>query len=65
MGSSVRLCAVLGLWITFRLKMRTPTTPPRKFVFLGDNLLMNLRCHLHCQFLQMVLVEIKTAGYQT
>ena len=30
-----------------------------------DNLFMNLRCHLCCQSLQIVLVEIKTTGYQT
>ena len=47
MGSSVRLCAVLGLWITFQCKMRITTTPPRNFAFLGDYLWINL-----CSFLQ-------------
>ena len=65
MGSSVNLCSVLGLWITFQHEKRTTTTTPRKLTFFGDNLFMNLRRHLCCQSLQMVLVEIKTTGYQT
>lgn len=63
MGSSVRLHVVFGLWITSWRKKGTTNTNPRKFVFLGDDLLMNLRCHLCCQLLQMVLVGVKTAGY--
>ncbi len=64
MGSSVNFCVDLGLWKTFGRKTGIIITTPRKFVFFGDNLLMNLRCHLRCQLLQMVLMEIKTAGYQ-
>ena len=65
MGSSVNLCSVLGLWITFQHEKRTPTTPPRKLTFFGDKLSIYLRCYQCRQLLQMILVEIKTAGYQT
>ena len=65
MGSSVSLCAVCGLWKTFECKTGILTTTPRKFAFLGDNLFINLCCDVHCQLLQMILVEVKTTGYQT
>ena len=64
MGSSVRLCAVLGLWITFQCKMRITTTPPRNFAFLGDYLWINLCSFLQCHSLCVVLMQVKTAGYQ-
>ena len=63
MGSSVHLCAVLGLWITFRQKMCTTITTPRNFAFPGDYLLIKLRRFLHCHLFQVVLIEVKTAGY--
>ena len=34
MGSSVNLCSVLGLWITFQHEKRTPTTHPKEIDFL-------------------------------
>ena len=35
MGSSVSFYGIVGLWITFRSKMSTTTTPPRILRFLG------------------------------
>ena len=37
MGSSVRLCAVLELWITFWQKIGITTTAPTKKLFSGEN----------------------------
>ena len=65
MESSVCLCAFWGLWITFGIKKCITTTPQGILQFLGDNLFVNLRHFLHCHLLQVVFVEVKTAGYQT
>ncbi len=65
MESSVCLCAVLGLWITFLAKKGTTTTTQGILQFLGAKLCKNLCCFLHCHFLQVVFVEVKTTGYQT
>ena len=63
MGSSVRLCVVLRLWITFQQKMGTATTNPRNFAFPGDYLWIELRCFLHRHSLCVVFMQVKTAGY--
>jgi hypothetical protein len=63
MGSSVRLCVGLGLWITFRHKKGITTTTPRNLAFLGDYLWINLRCFLQCYSLCVVLMQVETAGY--
>ena len=51
MESSVCLCGVLGLWITFQAKKSITTTTQGILRFLGDNLWKNLRRFLHCQLL--------------
>ena len=63
MESSVHLLCILKLWITFWAKKGTTTTTQGILQFLGDNLWKNLRRFLHRHLLQMVFVEIKTAGY--
>ena len=51
MESSVCLCAVLGMWITFLAKKGTTTTPQGILQLLGDKLCKNSRCVLRCRFL--------------
>ena len=65
MGSSVRLCAVLELWITFWQKIGITTTAPTKKLFSGEKLCKNSRCFLQCYFLGVVLMQVETTGYQT
>ena len=63
MESSVRLCLIQRAMENFLLKMGTATTTQGILQFLGDNLWKNLRRFLHRHLLQMVFVEVKTAGY--
>ena len=65
MGSSVSFYGIVGLWITFRSKMSTTTTPPKNFALLRDRLWMYLRSFLQCHSLCVVLMQVKTAGYQS
>ena len=63
MESSVRLCLFQMAVENFLLKMGTTTTTQGILQFLGDNLWRKLRRFLHRHLLQMVFVEVKTAGY--
>ena len=63
MDSSVRLCLFQRAVENFLLKMGAATTTQGIFQLLGDNLWKDLRRFLHRHLLQMVFVEIKTAGY--
>ena len=63
MGSSVEISGIFDLWKTIFSKAGTLTTPPRKVAFLWGILWAALCCFLHRHLLQMVFVQVKTAGY--
>ena len=63
MESSVHLLCILKLWITFRAKKGTTTTTQGILQLLGDKLWIKSRRFLHCHLLQVVFMEVKTAGY--
>ena len=69
MGSSVEFSHAFDLWNAFLLQNAyTNHTPKKSCNFLGhfsSTITGESRSFLHRHLLQMVLVKIKTAGYQS
>ena len=69
MGSSVRFFRVIDLWKTILSRnVCNNHTPKKSCNFLGhfsSTITGESRSFLHRHLLQMVLVKIKTAGYQS
>lgn len=64
MGSSVDFCRVFGLRNHYCEQNGRTNYIPRNLIISGGYFRVESGRFLHCHLLQMVLVEVKTAGYQ-
>ena len=64
MGSSVNFFRYLPSEMPYMRKIGMLTTTPRKSAFLRIVVCAGLGRFLHLNFLQMIFVKVKAAGYQ-